>query len=54
MLVFERLLNFGIRVYLALGEARQAREEYDWAVRLNPDIRGNVEGSFTPRKNLVK
>ena len=26
-----------ISIYLALGEARQAREEYEWTVRLNDE-----------------
>lgn len=41
-------------IYSALGGARQAKEENAWALRLNADIRGNVEGAFTPRKRLVK
>ncbi len=41
-------------IYSALGEARQAGEEYEWALRLNPHIKENVVGVFTPRKRLVK
>ncbi len=41
-------------IYSALGEAHRAREEYESSVRLNPNIRGNVDGALRPRKNLVK
>ncbi len=41
-------------IYAALGRERDASEEYEWAVPLNPDTRGNVEGAFTLRKNLGK
>jgi membrane associated rhomboid family serine protease len=42
------------RIHLALRDSRQAKVEYEWAVRLNPDTRGNVEGGFRRRKNLVR
>ena len=41
-------------IYSALGAARQAREEYEWAVHLNAGVGGNAEGAFTPRPKLVK
>ena len=41
-------------IYSALGEARQAGKEYEWAVRLNADLRGDVQGAFTSCKKPAK
>jgi len=40
-------------VYSILGDTRRAREEYEWGVRLNPDIKGNVDGPLKARNKAA-
>src|SRR2546427_4594780 len=38
-------------IYLVLGQERQAREEYEWAALLDPDIKGDVGVPLKARNN---
>jgi Flp pilus assembly protein TadD len=40
-------------IYSTFRDARPARAEYERAVRLNPDIKGNVGGALKPRNKAV-